>query len=103
MTISGARIGGTMKFEIRNGHMHAEHSGSYGKSSATMEKVSTLDDSVARLRAAQGADVPISVKPGLNVPPECAAFYGVWVGTWQTGQTGELKLHISGVDEKCVA
>jgi hypothetical protein len=43
----------------------------------------------------------IIIKPAADVPTACAAFIGVWAGTWPT--VGQVWLWVAEVDAKCVA
>lgn len=43
----------------------------------------------------------IIVKPAVDVPAACAAFIGVWAGTW--ADIGLVRLWVTEVDAKCVA
>ena len=46
-----------------------------------------------------------AVKPamGVVVPENCAAFAGVWVGKWDYGNYGEMRLHVSEVGANCIS
>lgn len=38
-----------------------------------------------------------------NIPANCAAFLGAWVGRWEYGNYGEMRLQVLEVDTNCVA
>jgi len=40
---------------------------------------------------------------GVVVPENCAAFAGVWVGKWDYGNYGEMRLHVSEVGANCIS
>jgi hypothetical protein len=42
-------------------------------------------------------------KPGPDVPPSCAAFFGSWKGYWTQGSFPEMLIHITEVKPSCVA
>ena len=41
--------------------------------------------------------------PEVVVPANCVAFVGVWVGKWDYGNYGEMRLHAKEVGMNCVA
>lgn len=38
-----------------------------------------------------------------SVPANCSAFSGVWIGRWDYGSYGEMRLEVAGVDANCIA
>lgn len=42
-------------------------------------------------------------KPGANVPPTCAAFFGAWKGYWTRGSFPEMLIHVVEVTPACTA
>lgn len=52
--------------------------------------------------AADGADAAKQVAVA-SAPASCAAFIGAWVGRWEYGDYGDMRLQVLEVDANCVA
>ncbi len=97
-TIKGSTLslrrpdGGTTTFELTGGALSARYSGPAGVNDATMSRI---DDPAAQAKAE--ADLRMStamVPPSSDVPADCAAYQGHWVGTWAQGAVGDAFLRI---------
>lgn len=98
------RPNGTTSFEIQGAELFGQYSGSDGSNSATMQKIQTSDDSVAKLRAEQNATENFTpIPPGGEIPKMCADFFGSWLGGWSRGGFDEQRLRVVEVNAKCVA
>jgi hypothetical protein len=92
---------GDLTFEVEGGSINVRFSRNHV---FMMQKVNISDDSLAKLRAEQGAGLPVTILPGANVPASCAAFFGRWVGSWFRGDnSAEQQLIVHSVNADCVA
>lgn len=74
------------------------------KSGAVMEVTLARMTDEMKLQMAQAKAMADFKKPGADVPAECAAYYGQWLGRWSQGNFGELYLRIAEVKsagDKC--
>lgn len=69
----------------------------------TLKTGAVKDVSIARLgegqvlATAKPAASNAAVPPSSDVPPDCAAYYGNWLGRWSQGSAGEVYLRIAEV------
>jgi hypothetical protein len=96
------RPNGATVFEVSGNEVVGRYSGSDGSNSASMQKVDLTDGTLDKLRGEQRLANAV-VRPGADVPAGCAAFFGVWSGTWSQGNFGAQWLRVAGVDSGCVA
>jgi hypothetical protein len=83
--------GGTTIFDNKGNAVMGRYRGPSGFNEALMERVGLeAADRLDAEQQTQSAMIPVAS----DVPPECAALYGQWLGTWSQGNFGEQYLRV---------
>lgn len=83
--------GGSTIFDHKGSAVMGRYRGPAGFNESLMERVGF--DAAARLDAEQRAQAAMVPLPA-DLPTECAALHGQWVGTWSQGNWGEQFLRV---------